>query len=131
LPPPERRGLVLIDPAYELHDEYRRVLRLLQVAHRRWSSGVDPVWYPLIRRVDALGFPKAVVAAGITRIWRCELDVSGGAHPGMRGSGLLVVNLPRGLARLLDGLLPWLWRTLSGGATAGWLAEWLVPDRTA
>jgi 23S rRNA (adenine2030-N6)-methyltransferase len=131
LPPPERRGLVLIDPAYELHDEYRKVLRLLQAAHRRWPSGVYLIWYPLIRRPDAAAFPAAAAGAGIPKIWRCELDVLGAGHSGMRGSGLLVVNLPWGLEPVLAELLPWLWQALSDGAAGGWLTEWLVPEPAA
>ena len=128
LPPPERRGLVLIDPSYELRDEYRKVLQLLRAAHRRWPGGVYMIWYPLIRRRDALRFPAAVAGAGIPRIWQCELDVRTPAAAGMHGSGLLVVNLPWGLDKVLASLLPWLSRTLSDPGAGRWSAAWLVPE---
>ncbi len=131
LPPPERRGLVLIDPSYELKDEYQRVLRLLRTAYRRWPGGVYLVWYPVIRRPAALGFARTVARAGIPRIWQGELTVLPEQHPGLRGSGLLVVNLPWGLDQVLGELLPWLWRTLAQDGAGDWLAHWLVPEQSA
>jgi 23S rRNA (adenine2030-N6)-methyltransferase len=47
VPPPERRGLVLIDPPYEQPDEGDRLARALQRAYRRWPTGVYAIWYPV------------------------------------------------------------------------------------
>ncbi|MBN1239208.1 MAG: 23S rRNA (adenine(2030)-N(6))-methyltransferase RlmJ, partial [Gammaproteobacteria bacterium] len=56
LPPPERRGLVLIDPAYETEREFASVLRVLEDAVRRWPGGVYAVWYPLLEKRGAARF---------------------------------------------------------------------------
>ena len=46
VPPAERRGLVLIDPSYEVKTEYRSVPELVRTALRRWSAGIFAIWYP-------------------------------------------------------------------------------------
>ena len=126
VPPPERRGLVLIDPSYEVREDFRRVVELLQASHQRWPGGCYVVWYPWIRDRQAERFPAAVAAAGIRRIYRVELQVESGLFDGMRGSGLLIVNPPHGLETQLRSLLPWLWETLAVSGGGGCLAEWLV-----
>src|SRR5262245_43088242 len=50
VPPPERRGLVLVDPSYEVADEVAKVLGALDKAHRRFATGVYAIWYPVIER---------------------------------------------------------------------------------
>lgn len=47
LPPPERRGLVLIDPPFEVTDEFERILQGLREAARRWATGIYMIWYPV------------------------------------------------------------------------------------
>src|SRR5688572_21474291 len=46
LPPPSRRGLVLMDPSYEGHNDYGRVIASLREALLRFAEGVYMVWYP-------------------------------------------------------------------------------------
>ena len=97
LPPPERRGLVLIDPPYESMDELPRLVEAFADAYRRWPSGLYLLWYPIRSgsqrrtvhaRFEALGIPKMLVA---------DLAI----HPddasvGLAGSGLIIVNPPFG-----------------------------------
>src|SRR3974390_699594 len=47
LPPPERRGLVLIDPPYEAENEFARVAEMLSMARKRFATGLYLVWYPI------------------------------------------------------------------------------------
>jgi 23S rRNA (adenine2030-N6)-methyltransferase len=121
LPPPERRGIVLIDPAYEAADEPDRALAMLAEGHRRFSTGVFALWYPvtgdelstrLRRKVRALALPKLLdVALAVRR------PVAG---RGLAGSGLMIVNPPWRLAESLRDLLPELAERLrqGDGATA-------------
>lgn len=127
LPPPERRGLVLIDPSYEVKDEFARVADLLHRCHGRWPGGVYLVWYPLIRDRESERFPVRIAELGIRRIYQVVLDVTGPAATGLHGSGLLVVNLPFGMEAELAGLMPRLHRTLAGNGGT-WSAGWLVPE---
>src|SRR5262249_5279568 len=56
VPPKERRGLVLVDPAYEQAGDFARLAQALAAAHRKWTSGTYLVWYPIKERTapDAL-----------------------------------------------------------------------------
>jgi 23S rRNA (adenine2030-N6)-methyltransferase len=132
LPPPERRGVVLIDPSYEVKDDFARVVDLLRHVYRRWPGGTYLAWYPLIAHPDARQFPARVAASGIRRIFRAELRVAAdddqAGRGGLRGSGLLIVNLPFGLQARLEVLLPWLCKTLAVGPGGDWQAAWLVPE---
>ncbi len=128
LPPPERRGLVLIDPAYELKDDYRRVVGLLEACHRRWPTGVYLLWYPLLRDRPGARLPARVTALGLRRIYQVAIEVEGEGHEGLRGSGLLAVNLPWGVDAGIAALAPWLWRSLAPQGRGRWTAGWLVPE---
>jgi 23S rRNA (adenine2030-N6)-methyltransferase len=128
VPPPERRGLVLIDPSYEVKEDFRNVVSLLQAAHGRWPGGCYLIWYPLIQDRAAARFPAAIAGCGIRRIFRAELRIEGELFEGMRGSGMLIVNPPYGLDAQLRTLLPWLWQTLAVAGRGGRIAQWLVPE---
>lgn len=129
LPPRERRGLVLIDPPYELKDEYARVAAGLQAAHARWPTGVYAVWYPILSRSLVTRFHDAVTATGIRRILCTELRI--GADTGRSafvGSGLLIVNPPWPLQDELARPLRWLRHCLDPQARGGERLDWLVPE---
>ncbi len=128
VPPPERRGLVLIDPSYEVKDDFVRVAELLAACHGRWPGGVYMIWYPLIRDRTAERFPDRIAATGIRRIYRLLLQVEPENFIGLRGCGLMIVNLPFGLEERFDELMPWLWQTLAGPGRGEWQAGWLVPE---
>jgi 23S rRNA (adenine2030-N6)-methyltransferase len=99
LPPLHKRGLVLIDPPYELKTEYQDVINGLQLAYSRFPQATYAIWYPVIERAAVEAFISAIVATGIKdqlRIELCPLADSDGF--GMTGSGMLVINPPYTLA---------------------------------
>ena len=129
LPPTPRRGLVLMDPPYELKEDYQRVLQTLKKAMQKWSTGIYALWYPILGK-DAdrsrsmlelfkyAGFPSMLVA---------ELEVA--AQPdewGMNGSGMLILNAPWQLDGQLTTLLPRLCAQLAQSNDARWRLEWLT-----
>ena len=133
LPPPERRGLVLVDPPFEAKDEYERLARGLRHAYRRFATGVLVGWYPIKTRgpVDALH--AAIVAAGIRRVLVAELLVRAPAaddDPAARlaGCGLVVVNPPWTLAESLAATLPWLAARLAQGPGGGYRLDSLAGE---
>ncbi len=123
LPPVPRRGLVLIDPSFEVKKEYRDVVAAIEDARRRFESGVYAVWYPLLRLRAAAEFPAALErVAGASwlhaRFWVC--------HPtetGLYGSGMFVVNPPYTLAATLGSALPRLVELLAQDAGAGYSVD--------
>ncbi|MFO1035606.1 MAG: 23S rRNA (adenine(2030)-N(6))-methyltransferase RlmJ [Geminicoccaceae bacterium] len=127
LPPHEQRGLVLIDPSYEIKTEYETVVTALVNAHRRWPNGTYILWYPVIERMRVAAMLAAMVGSGIRRQYRIELLMAAdGARRGMTASGVLVVNPPWTLAAEAHDGLPWLVERL--GAEAGFTAGWLVTE---
>jgi 23S rRNA (adenine2030-N6)-methyltransferase len=131
VPPPERRGIVLIDPPFEEPDEAAAVERALERALRKWPTGIYIAWRPIREaRLDA-HFLNSIAALGAPNILRLELDV-GYAPIGAHGqqplarAGLLVVNPPHTLIDEARTLLPWLAQTLARGGGGQHLCAWLT-----
>jgi len=128
LPPPERRGLVLIDPPFEETNEFERLARALSVATRRWAGGVFALWYPIKDRIAVGRFHEAVAQAGVKRTTIVEMTTrNDGPILRLIGSGLLLVNPPWKLTETLGEALPALHRALpnQGG---GWKIEELTGE---
>ena len=129
LPPTPRRGLVLIDPPYELKEDYQQVVQTLKKAMQKWPTAIYALWYPilgkqadrsrtLLEQCKYAGWPSVLVA---------ELEVA--AQPeewGMNGSGMLILNAPWQLDSQLAALLPRLCDKLAQGDGAQWRLEWLA-----
>ncbi|MCB1731578.1 MAG: 23S rRNA (adenine(2030)-N(6))-methyltransferase RlmJ [Pseudomonadales bacterium] len=107
LPPTSRRGLVLIDPSYEVKSDYDLVVDRLLAACRKFSHGIYALWYPVVerRRIDEL--ETRIARSGIRNVQRFELGVApDSAARGMTAAGMLVVNPPWKLLEKMAGLLP-------------------------
>src|SRR5690606_21856742 len=123
LPPPSRRALVLIDPPYELKEDYARVVTAVQDAQRRFATGTYAVWYPLLPRPEAARLPQQLAALGSVSL-RIELQVSEPQPQfGMHGSGMFVVNPPWRLHEQMNTLLPLLQDILGAPAHSRYLLE--------
>ena len=131
LPPPEARGLVLVDPPYELDREWRELPKAARDVHRRWRGGVQALWYPLLPGRVTPNFLQALTALGIPKTLRAEIEVGPvrGSH-GMYGCGMAVINPPQGLERWLGELLPELAECLAIEQPR-WRVDWLVAEGAA
>lgn len=129
IPPQERRGLVLIDPPYELKSDYRLCVETLADACRRWATGVYLLWYPLVSRREADRLTDRVRDIGVRRTLQVELAVRApGTGAGLWGSGMLVLNCPWQVDEDVSATLPWLAQQLSVAEAPSSLVRWLVPD---
>ncbi|MGQ0657099.1 MAG: 23S rRNA (adenine(2030)-N(6))-methyltransferase RlmJ [Chromatiales bacterium] len=129
LPPRERRGLVLIDPSYELRDEPLRMLQALRGGHRRWATGVFAAWYPILPRVWIRPVHDGLAHGDIRRVLVTELCVYPDDNPlGINGSGMIIINPPWQFDDDLKTVLPWLWSKLSQGGQGRFRVDWLVPE---
>jgi len=109
MPPQQRRGVVLIDPSYEIKTEYEQVLQTLQQLYQRFATGTYVLWYPVVDRehIDALEI--AIKASPIKNVQLFELgQYSDSAEYGMSASGLIVVNPPWTLKKEMQTVLPYL-----------------------
>lgn len=115
LPPPERRGLILIDPPYEATNEYSILTAALEKALRRFANGVYLVWYPVTAlRASLDGFLAAIRDLNLPKTLRIELTLRPSGAGGLTGCGLLVINQPHLLETQMQTLLPFLASTLAG-----------------
>ena len=109
LPPPPRRGLVLIDPAYEDKRDYLRVVATLKEALGRFATGTYAVWYPQLQRGDAREMPEKL--RKLAPKWldiRLAVQAPSADGFGMHGSGMFIVNPPWTLVEEMRTVLPFL-----------------------
>lgn len=126
LPPKEKRGLILVDPPFELEGEYRRLADGLGKAWRIFPGGVYCLWYPLKQGAPIKAFHAALEALGIPKILCAELSVRNDRDTtGLSGSGLIIVNPPYTLKGELDTLLPWLTNVIAQDRFAGSRTVWI------
>lgn len=108
LPPPSRRGLVLIDPSYEVKEHYRDVQSAMRDALERFATGTYAVWYPLLQRREAEALPQELQRLAPGDWLRVSLAIM--APPtdgfGMHGSGVFVFNPPWNLEAPLREAMP-------------------------
>jgi 23S rRNA (adenine2030-N6)-methyltransferase len=124
LPPPERRGCVLIDPPYEEREDFTRVAAAVLDSLQRFESAVLVLWLPVKLRADFdawyAGLQRALQRAHLERptltslLWMHPCD----SRAALNGSAVVVVNPPY---LVEEGLREWLpeMRTILGGAASG------------
>lgn len=128
LPPKERRGLVLMDPSYEVKTDYDRVVEVLVQAHKRFATGTYLLWYPVVERQRVHQLEKALRASGMRNISLYELGLSDDTTGrGMTASGMVVVNPPWTLSTTMQHVLPWLVEQLAP-KTGFYRADLLVEE---
>jgi 23S rRNA (adenine2030-N6)-methyltransferase len=126
VPPKEKRGLALVDPAFEVTDEFARMLNAVQAAHRRWPGGQYALWYPIKHRGPVGIFLGALKATGMRKLLLLELTVHRELTPDrLNGCGMVLINPPWQFDAALLELLPWLQQRLAqsgGDARVEWLS---------
>lgn len=136
LPPPSRRGLVLIDPSYEIKSDYAKVSASIQDALKRFVTGTYVVWYPVIPRPEAHDLPRRLktLANQAGKSWLHATlaigqdearNVPGEADrgQGLTASGMFVINPPHTLRAALQAALPQLLQVLGRGKGQGQTLE--------
>lgn len=126
LPPPSKRGLVLIDPSYEIKSDYIKVAHAIKDALKRFAIGTYLVWHPLLPLLEASQLPQKLKKSGATHWLHATLSVrapSGRQGRGMHGSGMFVINPPWTLTAELEAALPFLATVLGQDERATWSVD--------
>lgn len=122
LPPPSRRGLVLIDPSYEDKQDYRYLEIAIEEALDRFATGCYAIWYPIISRRESAALPdrmKKIVTAQHRSWLHTELRIENAPKERrLQASGMFIINPPWTLEKHLAQTLPILVKALGqdGGA---------------
>ncbi len=115
-PFPEKRGMLLFDPPFEVANEFERLATGMAQVWARARGHVQVAWYPIKHMAPVLAFHAAIRAAGIrdavaAELWLREpLDASR-----LNGCGLLVVNPPFGFEEQGGEILQALLERLADG----------------
>lgn len=130
LPFREKRGLVLIDPAFEVTDESRRVATMVAQALKRMAHVCMMIWYPVTTQAFADDLCAGLEFAGAKSVLRAEVQVRPVLeNGGLAGSGIVVINPPWTLHAELEVLLPALAAVLGESGQGSCSLRWLVQPR--
>ena len=129
LPPPTRRGAVLVDPSYEGTGDYANVVATLRDAVARFADGVYIVWYPQVTKLEAAQLPRRLAALAPkgwlhARLTVQEPDAQGF---GLAGSGVFVLHPPHTLRAALAEVLPYLVDVLGRYDGASFALDGIAP----
>jgi 23S rRNA (adenine2030-N6)-methyltransferase len=125
IPPKERRGLVLIDPPFELKDEFQTLARQMREWKKRWTTGVFVLWYPIKAHLPVAQLHEAARELGLRRSWYVEaLTLPRDRPESLNGCGLILFNAPFTVPERVEALLPHLQDAMALHGTA---SGWLVP----
>jgi 23S rRNA (adenine2030-N6)-methyltransferase len=129
LPPIQRRGLILIDPPYELKSEYQDTIKAIKSSYKKFSTGIYALWYPVIHRNATESFCNQFKMLGIKKILRIEMNVRMDSDEyGMTGTGMIIINPPWKLYNQIQEILPCLLNNLKQDPSANVKVEWLVTE---
>jgi 23S rRNA (adenine2030-N6)-methyltransferase len=108
LPPPSKRAVILIDPPYELKEDYQRVVDCVKDSLNRFATGTYMVWYPLLQRDEPLDMGYALKAMQANNWLDISLSVATANADGfgMFGSGMFIINPPWTLPKMLEEAMP-------------------------
>lgn len=128
LPPPQKRGVVLIDPPFEAQGgEFAAIQAALDDAFTRWPNAIYAIWYPIKLRETIAPFHRWIGAhQRVDDALVAELLL----HPDnsllrLNGCGLAIVNPPWQFDRQLETLLPALDKLLAQGRYGEHRLTWL------
>ena len=127
LPPPERRGLILIDPPFEKPAEWQQLLASIKIGLRQFPTGVFAIWYPIKNLWQVKQFLKSVAALNLENVMVAELGIyPEDAALSLMGSGMLIINPPWQCAAVLKNTLPWVWKALAVNGAGGFRVQKLT-----
>jgi 23S rRNA (adenine2030-N6)-methyltransferase len=128
VPPPSRRGVVLIDPPYELKEDYQKAVKTIIKAYNKFSTGTYIVWYPVVKRSFIEQMQKDFTNSEVKNLLQVEFCLEDDTEEyGMTGTGLFVVNPPWQLSQQLEEILPYM-KTKLGDNGSSYTLKQLIAE---
>ena len=128
LPPPSRRGVVLIDPPYELKEDYSKAVKTIIKGYKKFATGIYILWYPVVKRELVEQMKSQFQASDVKNLLQVEFCLTEDTEEyGMTGTGLFIVNPPWQLAQQLSEILPYL-KTKLGDQASNYCVNQLIAE---
>lgn len=129
MPPKEKRGLVLIDPPFELEGEFDRLGHALVTAHQRWPGGTYALWYPVKDRRAVNAFRADLKETGIRKILDISLAIRAPSpEPRLDGTGMIIVNPPFTLEAEMKAALASIAPLMAEDGVARFSVDWIAGE---
>lgn len=129
LPPKHRRGLVLIDPSYEMKEDYINTIKLVKEGITKFPQGIFAIWYPVLGKAidESYNFIRNLTKLNIQSTLQIELNIAQkDDERGMNGSGMIILNAPYKLDEKIKEIIPTLTKELALNNTANYKLGFLV-----
>lgn len=123
LPPPERRGLVFIDPSFEMKSDYQQIPKFVNAAFQRFNTGMYCIWYPIVDKKWHLQLVEHLKNIKNSNFLQVEFYLTSVLNAGMTGCGLWIINPPYVLADELNIVLTDLIKLMNPGFSSYRLNE--------
>jgi 23S rRNA (adenine2030-N6)-methyltransferase len=133
VPAKERRGLVIVDPAFEQPNDLIRLAEGVAAAYRKWPTGIYLLWYPIKGHDERDRVIKMLLRAGLQKWLRAEFAVAAPRPAAqLNACGVIVVNPPWRLAAEIRTFAPALLKALGRDGGCGYrLDDLALPDSLA
>jgi len=87
------KALVLIDPSYEIKEDFDKVLETLKILEAKYYNFTAIIWYPVLNVEKNDLFIEDIRKIGSNKITRIELPLKKyNDEIGMKGSGIILFN---------------------------------------
>ena len=95
VPPIEKRGLIFIDPSYEVKEEFKTIPNIIDKAYAKFQTGIYAIWYPVKDYKNVNQFVKCFSNQRYKSVLRLEycFDKSHDSEL-MNGTGMIIINPP-------------------------------------
>jgi 23S rRNA (adenine2030-N6)-methyltransferase len=128
LPPPSRRGVILIDPPYELKEDYQKAVKTIIKGYGKFATGTYILWYPVVKRELIDQMSETFTNSSLKNVLQVEFCLNKDTEEyGMTGTGLFIVNPPWQLSQQLEEILPYLKAKL-GNNESGYTLQQLIAE---
>ena len=128
LPVASQRALILIDPAYELKEDYRKVVTTLEKAWQKMPGATFLLWYPVVEAARVQRLERELQKTRIRNLHLFEMGVREAGAAGMTTSGVIIVNPPWTLPAKAGEVLPQLAAILANDENGHSRSLCLVPE---
>jgi 23S rRNA (adenine2030-N6)-methyltransferase len=128
IPPVQKRAVILIDPSYELKEDYARSVKAVAAIYQRMPTAQVLLWYPVVLRANIDWMISSLIKTGMRDLWQVELGIAADSEGfGMTASGLFLLNPPWTLQTQLRESLPLIVEQLAP-ASGTWFVKNLVAE---